>query len=39
VTVDEGATNVFFADKKSWNDSKLTFEGQGYVSENKHKDP
>ena len=39
VTVDEGATNVFFADRRSWNDSKLTFEGQGYISENKHKNP
>ena len=39
MTIDEGATNVFFADKRAWNDSKLTFEGHGYVAENKHKNP
>jgi len=37
VTIDEGAYNTFFADKRLWNDAKLVFEGEGYVSENKYK--
>ncbi len=35
--IDEGAFNTFFADKRSYNDAKLVFEGQGYICENKHK--
>ena len=37
VTIDEGAYNTFFADKRLWNDAKLVFEKAGYVSENKYK--
>ena len=35
--MDEGATNTFFSSRSAYNDAKLTFEGQGYVCENKHK--
>ena len=37
--IDEGAANTFFADKRSWDDSKLFLEGQGYVTEAKHQHP
>ena len=35
--IDEGAYNTFFADKRSYNDAKLVFEGEGYICENKYK--
>jgi len=37
VTIDEGAYNTFFADKRLCNDAKLVFEKEGYVCENKYK--
>ena len=39
ITIDEGAASTFFKDKGSWDDSKLFFEGQGYVCEAKHQHP
>ena len=39
ITIDEGAAATFFADKRHWDDSKLFFEGQGYVCEAKHQHP
>ena len=37
VEIDEGAYNTFFINKSLYNDAKLTFEGEGFVTENKYK--
>ena len=39
ITIDEGAAATFFKDKNHWDDSKLFFEGQGYVCESKYQHP
>lgn len=39
IMIDEGAAATFFADKRQYDDSKLFFEGQGYVCEAKHQHP
>ena len=35
--MDEAANRHYWNDKKSRDEAKLIFEGQGYVCENKHK--
>ena len=39
IIIDEGAAKTFFWNKDSWDDSKLFFEGQGYVTEGKYQHP
>ena len=39
IMIDEGAASTFFSNKSQWDDSKLFFEGQGYVCEAKHQHP
>ena len=39
IMIDEGAASTFFNNKSQWDDSKLFFEGQGYVCEAKHQHP
>ena len=36
--MDEACMNTFWIDRKSRDEAKLVFEGQGYICENKHKD-
>ena len=36
IAIDEGALSTFFSDKRAWEDTKLTFEGEGYVCEGKY---
>lgn len=39
VAIPEGAASTFFTDKRSWDNSKLFFEGMGYVFEAKNQHP
>ena len=39
ILIDEGAAGTLFDNKRQWDDSKLFFEGQGYVCEGKYQHP